>query len=247
MAGTFDGRVVELKEYHRFPTAHFERNGHWLWDIGAIRASIEEGLKRVFAVHEEVASIGVDTWGLDYVLVDRAGAPLRAPYCYRDLRTQGLPEVAEALAGPLYRRSGVRPMVFNTIFQMMVEVRDHGAELDRAEALLLMPDFLYAWLGGARQSEWTIASTMGLVRPGAREWDRDLMERLGLPVRLFLPLTPSGRATGDLSPDFCRKLGYAGRRHRGSYLRAVMTRRVQWRRCRRNRRGLVLSAAARGP
>lgn len=99
MAGTFDGRVVELKECHRFPTARFERNGHWLWDIGAIRASIEEGLKRVFAVHEEVASIGVDNWGVDYVLVDRAGAPLRAPYCYRDLRTQGAAGVGRGAVG----------------------------------------------------------------------------------------------------------------------------------------------------
>jgi len=212
MAGTFDGRAVELKEHHRFPTVHFEKNGHWHWDIGAIQASIEEGLRRVFTAHGEVASIGVDTWGVDYVLVGPGGKPLRDPYCYRDLRTQGLPESAEAKAGPLYRRSAVRPMVFNTVFQMMAEVRDHGAELERAEALLLMPDYLHAWLGGARGSEWTIASTTGLVRPGAREWDGELMERLGLPLRLFAPLTPSGRITGELAPDLCQRLGWRGER-----------------------------------
>jgi rhamnulokinase len=210
ISGTFDGRAVTLQEHHRFATTHYERAGHWFWDVRAITASIEEGLRQAFAVHPEVASIGIDTWGVDYVLVDAAGAALRDPYCYRDLRTQGLPEAAEAKVGSLYRRSAVRPLVFNTVFQMMAEARDHAADLERAEALLLMPDYLHARLGGAKVAEWTIASTTGLVRPGAQEWDTELMERLGIPSRLFRTLTPSGRPTGALLPELCRRLGYRG-------------------------------------
>lgn len=210
MTGTFDGRAVSLQEHHRFPTAHYEKNGHWFWDIKTITGSIEEGLRRAFAEHQEVASIGIDTWGVDYVLVDGAGEALRDPHCYRDGRTEGLPEEAEKKAGSLYRRSGVRPMFFNTVFQLMAEVRDDAAGLERAEAVLFMPDYLHMRLGGAKVAEWTIASTSGLVRPGAREWDTELMASLGIPVRLFRPLTPSGRTTGALTPELCRRLGYRG-------------------------------------
>lgn len=212
MTGTFDGARIQLQEHHRFPTTHDERAGHWHWDLARITASIEEGIARAFAAHTEVASIGIDTWGVDYVLVDAAGAPLRDPYCYRDSRTDGLPEKADAVAGPVYRRTGIRPMVFNTVFQMMAEVREHKADLGRAAALLTMPDYFHFHLGGARVNEWTIASTTGLARPGAREWDTELMDRLGIPSRLFGSLTPSGRVTGALKPELGRRLGYRGAR-----------------------------------
>jgi rhamnulokinase len=210
MVGVFDGKRLELEEAHRFPSVNYERDGHWFWNIGAITASIEEGLRRAFAAHRDIASIGIDTWGVDYVLVDADGAPLRDPYCYRDGRTEGLPAQADARLGSVYRRTGVRPMFFNSIFQMMAEVRDHPDDLERADSWLTIPDYLHAHLGGARVNEWTIASTTGLVRPGAREWDTEAIELLGIPRRLFGPLTPSGRVTGTLKPALCRELGYQG-------------------------------------
>lgn len=210
IAGVFDGKKVDLQEHHRFPTAHYQKNGHWFWDLSAITASIEEGLRIAFAAHREVAAIGFDTWGVDYVLVDGDGRPVHDPYCYRDARTEGMPEAAEEKAGSLYRRSGIRPMFFNTVFQLMAEVRDHAEEVARSQRMLFMPDYLHHWLGGEAVNEWTIASTSGLTRPGAREWDVELMEILGIPPRLFGKLVPSGRATGKLRPDFCRRLGYRG-------------------------------------
>ncbi|MDX6767618.1 MAG: rhamnulokinase family protein [Candidatus Methylacidiphilales bacterium] len=211
IAGIFHQQRLELQEIHRFPTVNYTRNGHWYWDMGRIEASIHEGLAQAFARFPEVASIGIDTWGVDYVLVDEAGQPLRDPYCYRDPRTDGIPDQVEKKVGSLFRRTGIRPMFFNTLFQLVAEVRDHAGDLKRARHLLTTPDYLHFRLGGAPANEWTMASTTGMALPGARAWDTELLNDLGLPVHLLGTPVASGTVTGQLKPELAAKLGYRGK------------------------------------
>jgi len=210
IVGAFSDAKLTLHEIHRFPTVNYFQDGHWFWDMGKIEGSIHEGLRQAFARFGQIDSIGIDTWGVDYVLVDRAGNPLRDPYCYRDARTAGMPEQADAAMGSVYRRTGIRPLIFNTLFQLMAEKRDHAADLERAAHLLTIPDYLHFRLGGAPVNEWTIASTTGMTSPGAKAWDQELLGGLGLPSRLLQPPTPSGTTTGRLKADLAKALGYGG-------------------------------------
>ena len=210
IVGEYQNGRLELHEIHRFPSVNYSKDGHWFWDIGKIESSIHEGLRQAFARFGQIDSIGIDTWGVDYVLIDKEGKPLRDPYCYRDPRTEGLPGKVDEQVGSVYRRSGIRPMVFNTLFQFVAEKRDHGSDLDRAEWLLTIPDYLHYRLSGVPANEWTIASTTGMTLPGSRAWDTELLHDLGLPTRLLMTPTPSGKATGRLKEELAKSLGYTG-------------------------------------
>lgn len=215
---TRDG--VDLREVHRFsnePVALWEYGRPGLhWDLPRLYAEVLAGLRaasRHLDDGEPVASIGVDSWAVDYGLLDAGGALLAAPYCYRDDRTtragaDGSTSVQRVhhLVPPaqLYRRNGLQFLPFTTLYQLAAE---DDARLEAASALLLVPDLLCYWLTGAVRAEITNASTTGLLAATTRTWDVDLAERLGIPASLLPPLVSPGETVGTLLPHVMEATG----------------------------------------
>lgn len=204
-----DGQVrLTLEELHRFPTPSLQEGTSLRWDLAAIQDGIATGL-RAGAARGRIASIGVDTWGVDYGVLDAQGNLLTAPFCYRDPRTEGLPAAFASRHGDygFFARSGVRPLVFNTVFQLAAHVRDDAALFRRAAAIIPISDVFHHWLSGKPAWERTQVGTWGLATPGALAWDTDLIRELGLDPACFGPITPTGTDLGPVRADLVRSLG----------------------------------------
>ena len=206
MAGRVGPGVLELAEVRRFPNRPVRVNGTLHWDVLGLYGNVLDGLR---AAPSGLASVGVDSWAVDYGLLDENGALLGNPVHYRDARTDGVMDRVRAEVGDdlLYRASGLQFLPFNTVYQL---VADRG--LARARTLLLVPDLLAYWLTGEIGAERTNASTTGLldVRTGA--WSRELLTRLDLPAGILPPLRDPGTPIGPLRADVAAETGHAGLR-----------------------------------
>jgi len=202
-----DGRL-ELQEIHRFPNGAKEIDGALFWDFEALWAEIKEGLRQAVAMAPDLAGIGVDTWGVDYVLLKPDGAFARLPYMYRDQRNLGVAErvYRTVSAEELYARTGLQVLPFNTVFQLFVHREQHPEDL-AGTTLLMMPDAIIHRLSGVAACEYTDASTTGLLDARARSWDLTLIDRLGLPRAIFPPLAQPCRQAGTVSPAVRRETG----------------------------------------
>ncbi|WP_250563557.1 rhamnulokinase [Sphaerisporangium fuscum] len=192
---------VELTEVHRFANRPVRAGGTLHWDILALYQGILDGLR----LAGPVDSVGVDSWAVDYGLLDSAGRLIGNPVHYRDERTAGVMERvnAEVGAAALYEVGGLQFLPFNTVYQLVAD-RDR---LDRAETLLMIPDLLTYWLTGSAGAEVTNASTTGLYDVRAGDWARPLMGRLGIPESIFPALRGPGSAAGVLRPDVAAEIG----------------------------------------
>ena len=206
-----DGRLV-IEEMYRFPNGMKKKDGTLVWDTDALNAHIRAGLAACAAAGKIPSYIGIDTWGVDYVLIDRDGRQVGDAVGYRDGRTEGMDRfVFEKIPEPeLYARTGIQKAVINTIYQLEALKQTHPEQLEQADTLLMMPDYLAFGLTGKRVSEYTIATTGQLVRAGETDWDYGLIERLGLPTRLFRPLSMPGTVVGPLLPEIERETGCIG-------------------------------------
>jgi rhamnulokinase len=200
MAAIYDGRKIVLEEMARFLTGGLLLPDGWHWDMLRIYGDIRRGIAKAVAEHgDDVVSVSVDTWGVDYGLLDDQGRLLGMPWMYRDARTDGAMDGVAALVptAELYRRTGIQPMFFNTIYQLFAETRQHPAAVKAAARLTFVPDLLTYWLSGERRVERTIASTSGLLKAGTPDWDTDLAEKLGIPPSILPhvsePCTIAGR------------------------------------------------------
>lgn len=198
-----DGRIV-TEEIYRFPNGAVTVDGQMKWDIEQLAIHVFEGLRACKAAGKIPVSVGIDTWGVDYVLL-KDGQACGGGYHYRDSRTEGMHEKACALVGEaaLYARTGIQYQPFNTIYQLMAE------EIGQADTLLFMPCYLSYLLCGVAAHEYTIASTSGLLDAKTGDWDRDLMEKLGIPTRLFAqkPLAP-GSVLGSFTKETQEAIGF---------------------------------------
>ena len=204
MAAVFDGGKITLEEMTRFRTGGVLLPDGWHWDLLRIYADIRAGIAKAVSEHgEAVVSVSVDTWGVDYGLLDDGGRLLGLPWMYRDARTDGMMEVvAETVkADELYRRTGIQPMFFNTLYQLFAETWQHPDVVKASARLAFIPDLLTYWLSGERTVERTIASTSGLLKAGTAEWDTELGEMLGIPPAILPsvsePCTIAGRLRGE--------------------------------------------------
>ncbi|WP_152360431.1 rhamnulokinase [Microlunatus speluncae] len=207
MAGWIaDGRI-ELELVHRFGNQMDQRDGRLYWDFGRLCSDVIDGLTRLAARFDHVISIGIDTWAVDYGLLDRTGELIGDPVAYRDDRTAAVIGDVHAKIdfAELYAIAGLQFLPFNTIYQVAAEQRED--RWSRAETLLMLPDLLAYGLTGQRQTEATNASTTGLFDATAREWSPVIMDRLGVPASLLPPVRPSGTVIGKLLPDLARKTG----------------------------------------
>jgi rhamnulokinase len=209
MAAEYDGERLALQEMRRFPNTPQQINGHWHWDLAGLIREIEAGLAGAAKTYgDAIRSVGVDTWGVDYVLLDAAGAALGDAYQYRDSRTDGMMEKAFARVPKreLYEITGLQFMEFNTLYQLMAEAESNDL-LPRASGFLFMPDYLHYRLCGVRVNERTIASTSQMLDPRAGEWARPMLERLGIPAGLLGRIVDPGTVLGALLPEVAARTG----------------------------------------
>ncbi|MBC8160523.1 MAG: rhamnulokinase [Roseiflexaceae bacterium] len=208
--GRWDGARFTLNELHRFENGGVAVLGALHWDILRLWAEIKRGIG-VYAreVGEPLVSIGIDSWAVDYGLLDGQGQLLGNPRHYRDARTQGLPAWVDerVTRAARYRRTGLQLLPFNTLYQLASQARAGDPQLRAAETLLLIPDLLGYWLTGRKASEYTNASTTELLNCHTRQWDTELLERVHLPADLLPELLPAGSLLGPLLPELCVELG----------------------------------------
>ena len=201
-----DGKLV-CEEVYRFPNGIVERNGSLCWDFDGIFAEILKGMKLCAELGKVPESVGIDTWGVDFVLLDDAGAIIGDTIAYRDNRTDGMMEKVFGLISEkdLYSRTGTAMNVFNTIFQFMA-VRDI---LPKARHMLLVPDYLHYLLSGKIKTEYSIASTTGLLNAQSKDWDWEVIRTCGYPDTIFGEIVMPGTLLGNLLPKLVNEIGYS--------------------------------------
>lgn len=207
IVGVYDGQKISLKEVHRFENVPVIMQDTFYWDILRLFHEIKTGIR--LACHEAeadekiISSLGIDTWGVDFGLLDENGKLLQNPVHYRDRRTAGImPEVWERIGkNHLYQVTGIQFMEFNTIFQLYALSKQEPELLAIAKEALLMPDLLGYLLTGKKTAEYAIASTTQLMDARTKTWRTDIMENLGIPSGLFPPITSSGGILGPVSAD----------------------------------------------
>src|SRR5687767_11286263 len=201
---------LELREVHRFPNRPVRTAGTLHWDVLGLYAGILDGLRAAGRDLGRLDGVGIDSWAVDYGLLDADGELLGNPVHYRDARHETAVPAVHAAVPPaeLYRVSGLQHLPFNTIFQLAA-ARD-SAQLAAARTLLLVPDLLAHWLTGAVGAEVTNASTTGLLDATTRQWAWELVDRLDLPRRLFPPLRHPGERLGELRDDVLSETGLTG-------------------------------------
>lgn len=198
-----DGRLA-LEEVYRFPNGALEAEGRLCWDLEALRRHIIQGMKECRRLGKIPASVGVDTWAVDYVLADEQGRLLSEARAYRDTRTAAY--TGRLDAAWLYSRTGIAFQPFNTVYQLMSEPREL---LSRAARCLMLPDYFHWMLSGSMSSEFTNASTTGLLDRRTGDWDPAVLQAAGIPPHLFpeKPLNPCARL-GQLRPDIAEQAGF---------------------------------------
>ncbi len=210
MAGCHDGRRLTLEEVHRFPNGGHLINGHFYWNFVGLFSEIKLGLTKAAATYgRSIVSLGVDTWGVDYGLLDEAGCLLGLPFQYRDSRTDGM--MARTFRRlpkrQVYETTGIQFMFFNSLYQLMAEKADRGSALAAARKLLFAPDLINFWLSGKAVNEYTIASTSQLLDARTRRWSKDLLRKVGLPEGIFGPIVPPGTVLGGLREEVAQETG----------------------------------------
>ena len=203
IVGAFDGERLTLRENHRFSNDPVHLCGRLYWDILRIFHEIKLSVQKTVLDGDAVSSIGIDTWGVDYGLLDRAGRLLSNPVHYRDTRTEGAQELVSRTvpAEELYRVAGIQTLNFNTVYQLAVEREEAPEKLAQAERMLNIPDLLNYFLTGRMANEYTILSTGALLDAKKRDYAWELLDRLGIPRRLFGDVTAPGTDLGTLLPQ----------------------------------------------
>jgi len=212
LGSVVDGKLV-IEEMYRFPNG-MQKNeaGTLVWDTEALFGHLKAGLAACAKAGKIPTYVGIDTWGVDFVLLDAEGNRIGEAVGYRDSRTEGMDaKVYEQIPeAELYARTGIQKAIFNTIYQLEAVKQTHPEYLEQAETLLMMPDYLGYCLTGVACSEYTEATTGQLVKAGECEWDYELIDRLGLPRRIFKPLQMPGYIVGELSAAVAAETGCFG-------------------------------------
>lgn len=203
-----DGKLVQ-RELTRFPNPIIETGGHFFWDIYALYSEVIRGLKVVATEGIEIASVGIDTWGCDFVMIGKDGGVLRNPYCYRDPHTDGAMEEYFKLVPKerVYEKTGIQFMQFNSLFQLATLKRNGDSALEAAERILFIPDALMYMLTGEAVCEYTVLSTSQMLDPRTKRIDPELIGAIGLEERLFGRYVQPGEQVGVLSTEVQKLTG----------------------------------------
>lgn len=212
VVAVFTGDRVQTEEVARFPNGPVRLSGRLHWNVVQLYREITEGLRRCAARSAEVAAVSVDTWGVDYALLDARGALVGLPYHYRDRRTEGMMEEAfrRVPREEIYQTTGIQFMPINTLYQLLAQVVEGDPALGIAHRMLLMPDLFHFWLSGVQMTDRTIASTTQCLDTRTGWWASALLERLGLPTHLLPPVVAPASILGPLRPDVAEEVGLRG-------------------------------------
>ena len=212
LVGAFDGERLGLDVVHRFANGAVQTLDTLHWDVLRLWSEMLAGLRKAGAEHRDLASVGIDTWGVDFALLGRGGALLGNPRHYRDPHTEGTMEAAFELVprAEIFRQTGIQFMRFNSLFQLLALKRDRSPLLDAAETMLFIPDLFHYWLTGIKANEYTDASTSQLIDAHTRGWSIDLVRRFGFPDRILGTLVPPGTVLGPLRPSVATQVRVAG-------------------------------------
>ena len=221
-----DGKIV-CEEIHRFYNGNdllladgtnagaadgqeMQPGAHRIWDVHRLFTEVIAGMKKCAEIGKIPVSMSIDTWAVDYVLLDEDDRPTAPCYAYRDGRTAGMDEAVYKIIPEkeLYARTGIQKAIFNTIYQLMAAKVQEPETLERAQSLLFVPDYLGYLLTGVKCQEYTNATTSQLVNPVTKEWDYELIEMLGFPKRLFGEISMPGTIVGDLTPQVQAMVGF---------------------------------------
>lgn len=200
--GSYENGKIVTEEMYRFQNGMKKNeNGTLVWDTVSLFHHIKEGIKACVLKGKSPDYIGIDTWGVDFVLLDKDGKLIGDAVGYRDKRTDGMDtELYKTVPqNELYLRTGIQKAIYNTVYQLEYVKTHLPEQLEKAETLLMMPDYLAYLLTGVPCSEYTIATTGQLVRAGEKDWDYELIEKLGLPTKIFRTLRMPGHIVGELS------------------------------------------------
>ena len=209
LASMKDGKM-QLEEVYRFPNGMDNKNGTLCWDVERLITEIKNGLKKCKEIGKIPVSMGIDTWGVDYVLLDKDDNILGDTAGYRDSRTDGMDEkVYEVISqDDLYARTGIQKQIFNTIYQLMAVKQSHPEYLEQAETILMIPDYFNFLLTGVKKNEYTEATTGQLISPKTNDWDYELIDMLGYNSRMFLPVSMPGTVVGDFTEEVQKEVGF---------------------------------------
>lgn len=209
MLGTFNGNKLELNEIHRFPNNPVMVNDTFYWDILRLFYEMKQGLIECKkAGNEDIAGIGVDTWGVDFGLIGPSGELLGNVVHYRDKRNEGMIEEAAKIVPKreIYEKTGIQFLKFNTLYQLMSIKINNPYMLEMAETMLFTPDLLNYFLTGEKYSEYTIASTSQMINPVERKWAKDLLKKLGIPANILADIINPGTVVGKVRDSICSEL-----------------------------------------
>lgn len=207
--GWMEDGQMKISEIYRFENGMDLVDGTLCWDLERLFGEIKNGMKVCAGMGIQPVSMGIDTWAVDYVLLNRDGKALGKTAGYRDKRTEGMDELVYQKIGPeeLYGRTGIQKQIFNTIYQLMAVKCSEPENLEAAEHLLMVPDYLNYLLTGVAKQEYTNATTTQLVNPETCGWDMALIEKLGYPKKLFRELSEPGTVVGPLTPEVRQETG----------------------------------------
>jgi rhamnulokinase len=203
MVGGFDGDQLSLHEAHRFRNVPLRRKGRILWDVKRLFAEIQNGVRGAAGRVGDAVSLGIDTWGVDFALLDREGKLSQNPYHYRDRRTDGIMEkvFTHVSDEELFQTTGVQSMQINTLMQLYAQWASDPGVVENSSALLMMPDLFHYWLTGEKKCEYTIGSTSQMLNIQTKNWDASILGRLGIPAHFLQPIIPPGSLIGPLRTE----------------------------------------------
>ncbi|MCS7305787.1 MAG: rhamnulokinase [Thermoguttaceae bacterium] len=210
VVGLYDGEHLWLEEVYRFDNGPVEMAGSLFWNLPRLWTELRQGLRTASArFGDQIHSVGVDTWGVDFALLGRGDVLLGNPYHYRDSRTNGIMEKAFAAVGreEIFRHTGLQFMQFNTLYQLLAMLWQRSPLLEVAERLLMMPDLFHWLLTGEKSNEFTDVTTSQCYNPLRGDWAWELLEKFGLPQQIFGPIVPPGTLLGRLRPSVAAETG----------------------------------------
>lgn len=206
--GSIENGTLKTEEIYRFTNGADLKNGQLVWDTARLFGEIVAGLKHAKAIGKAPSYIGIDTWAVDYALLDKNDELISEIYCYRDGRTERAVDGVHRIISfdELYKRTGIQFQKFNTVYQLYADKL--SGKIDKAESMLMLPDYLNFLLTDVKKQEYTNATSTGLVNAKTHKWDGDIIGLLGLNGKLFGELSQPGTAVGELSEGIRREVGY---------------------------------------
>ena len=195
---------------YRFPNGMDDKNGTLCWNVERLFTEIKNGLKKCKEIGKLPVSMAIDTWGVDYVLLDKDDRILGDTVGYRDSRTEGMDEkVYEVIPqDELYARTGIQKQIFNTVYQLMAVKESHPEYLEQAESILMIPDYFHFLLTGVKKNEYTNATTGQLVSPKTNDWDYEMIDMLGYNSKMFRPVSMPGTVVGEFTEEVQKEVGF---------------------------------------